>query len=112
MRPNQLGKSRRRRPFQLEPPMARHGPESGQGPADKDEKESDETPIKESQPDMPAQLGEQKRPDDPADPTSIGLMRLGEAFGPPAGEVGIGAEQDQPRDRGHGDIDARHAGLD
>ncbi len=61
---------------------------------------------------MSAQLGEQQRPDDPADPTSIGLMRHGEAFGPPAGEVGISTEQDQPGDRGHGDVDARHARLD
>ena len=61
---------------------------------------------------MSAQLGEQQGADDPADPTGIGLMCLGEAFGPPAGEVGISTEQDQPRDRGHGDIDTRHARLD
>ena len=112
MRPNQLGKRRRCRAFHLEPSMARHGPESGQGPADEDDEESEETPIKESQTEMSAQLGEQQGADDPADPTGIGLMCLGEAFGPPAGEVGISTEQDQPRDRGHGDIDTRHARLD
>ena len=112
MRPNQLGKCWRRRAFLLKSPMARHGPESGQGPADQDEKESDETPIKESQAGVSAQLAQQQRPDDPADPTGIGLMRLGEAFGPPTGEVGIGAKQDQPGDRGHGDVDARYARLD
>jgi hypothetical protein len=45
MRSNQLGKRRRRRAFLLEPAMARHGPKSGHGPAAKDEKESEKTPI-------------------------------------------------------------------
>jgi hypothetical protein len=39
-------------------------------------------------------------------------MRLGEAFGSPASEVRIGAEQNQPGNRGHRDIDARQAELD
>jgi hypothetical protein len=39
-------------------------------------------------------------------------MRLGKAFGPPASEVRIGAEQDQPGNRGHCDIDTRRAELD
>ncbi len=92
--------------------MARHGPESGQRPADEYKAETKATARDDGQPDVAPQLGEQQRPDDPTDATGITLMRLGEAFGPPASEVGIGAEQDQPRDRGHGDVDARHAGLD
>jgi len=112
MRPNQLGKSRRCRTFLLKAPMARHRPSRRQCPADEHESETEATACDNGQPDMPAQLGEQQRRDDPADSTRISLMRLGKAFGPPAGEVGISTEQDQPRNRGHGDIDARHAGLD
>jgi len=37
-------------------------------------------------------LGEQQGPDNPTDPAGIGLMMLGEAFDPPAGEIRIGAE--------------------
>jgi len=112
MRPNQLGESRRRRPLLLKPPMARHGPGGRQRPADEHEAEAKATARDDGQPNMSAQLRKQQRPDDPADTARISLMRLGEAFGPPAGEIGIGAEQDQPGDRGHGDVDARHARLD
>lgn len=112
MRSNQLGKSWRRGPFFLKPPMTRYGPSGRQRPAHDHETEANATARDDSQPDMSAQLGEQQRPHDPADATGISLMRLGEAFGPPTSEIGICTKQDQPRDRGHGDIDARRTGLD
>jgi len=55
---------------------------------------------------MPTQLKEQQRSHDPADLPGIILVMAGEVRGLPAGEVRIGAEQDQPGHRGHGDVDA------
>jgi len=41
---------------------------------------------------MARQLSQEQRAHHPADPAGIGLMMLGEAFDPPAGEIRIGAE--------------------
>jgi hypothetical protein len=61
---------------------------------------------------MAGQLREQERTDHPTDATGIGLMVSGEILSPPAGEIRVGAEQDQPGNGGHGDIDAGEAQLD
>jgi len=92
--------------------MTWHGPEAGQRPASEDKKEPDASSRQDGQTSMPEQLGQQQRPDDPSDPAGVGLMMSGELFGPPACEVRIGAKQDQPGHRGHGDIDTSRAGLD
>ena len=112
MRTNQFGERRRSRTFLLQTPMTRHGPACRQRPAGEHQQQPDVMPGDEDQTDMPGELNQQQRAHDPADPAGIGFMMLGEALGLPTGEVGVGAQKDQPGHRRHGDIDARHAGVD
>ena len=41
---------------------------------------------------MASQLSQEQRAYHPTDPAGVSLVRLGEAFGPPAGEIRVGAE--------------------